>query len=71
MSRPSYSRRHWQYSHRRRHERNRFQFRRTGLEHLEFRCLLTAVPYTWNDAQIGAGGFLDGIFFDPSHNGTM
>ncbi|MFZ1010619.1 MAG: hypothetical protein WAN65_27520, partial [Candidatus Sulfotelmatobacter sp.] len=24
-----------------------------------------------NDAQIGAGGFLDGVFFDPSHNGTM
>lgn len=36
-------------------------------ELLEPRTLLAAAAYTWQNAAIGAGGFVDGIFFDP-HN---
>jgi hypothetical protein len=39
--------------------------RRLAIERLERRCLLTA--YTWQNAAIGGGGFVDGIFYDP-HN---
>jgi len=36
------------------------------VEQLERRLFLSA-NYAWNDVAIGAGGFVDGIFFDP-HN---
>jgi len=41
------------------------QNRRLAIERLERRFLLTA--YTWQNAAIGGGGFVDGIFYDP-HN---
>ncbi|HMB96826.1 MAG TPA: hypothetical protein VKK61_12360, partial [Tepidisphaeraceae bacterium] len=40
-------------------------------ELLESRLLLAAQPYSWSDAAIGAGGFLDGVFFDPHNSGVM
>jgi hypothetical protein len=40
-------------------------------ESLEPRRLLSAQAYDWQNANIGAGGFVDGIFFDPSHQNTM
>ena len=39
--------------------------RTLGIERLERRDLLTA--YTWQNVAISAGGFVDGIFYDP-HN---
>ena len=71
MSRPLHSRRLRQHSHKRRHERNRFQFRRLTVEQLEVRRLLTASAYTWQNADIGAGGFVDGIFYDPNHQNVI
>ncbi|HZZ26548.1 MAG TPA: hypothetical protein VFE46_00970, partial [Pirellulales bacterium] len=43
------------------------RFRRLRIERLECRQLLAASAYTWQNAAIGAGGFVDGIFYDP-HN---
>jgi hypothetical protein len=37
------------------------------LESLETRLYLTTAPYAWQNINIGAGGFVDGIFYDP-HN---
>src|ERR1700722_8291892 len=41
------------------------------IEHLERRLFLSATTYTWQNANIGAGGFVDGVFFDPNNNGVM
>ena len=71
MSRPLHSRRLRQHTHQRRHERNRFQFRRLTVEQLEVRRLLTASAYTWQNAAIGAGGFVDGIFYDPNNQNVI
>ncbi|HTQ37593.1 MAG TPA: hypothetical protein VMJ32_01110, partial [Pirellulales bacterium] len=43
------------------------QFRTLSVERLEQRCLLAASSYTWQNINIGAGGFVDSIFYDP-HN---
>jgi hypothetical protein len=40
-----------------------------SIEPLERRLFLSA--YTFQNAAIGAGGFLDGVFFDPNNNGVM
>ncbi len=32
---------------------------------------MSATTYTWQNANIGAGGFVDGVFFDPNNNGVM
>jgi hypothetical protein len=37
---------------------------------LEQRCLLAASSYTWQNVNIPAGGFVDGIFYD-SHNANV
>ena len=50
---------------------SRFQFRRLEIERLEQRQLLTASAYTWQNAAIGAGGFVDGIFYDPNNQNTI
>jgi xyloglucan-specific exo-beta-1,4-glucanase len=44
---------------------------RLAIEALENRLLLSTAAYTWQNAAIGAGGFLDGVFFDPNNNGVM
>jgi hypothetical protein len=45
--------------------------RDTGcVELLESRLLLSAT-YTWQNAAIGAGGFVDGIFYDPNNANVM
>jgi hypothetical protein len=41
------------------------------IERLETRLLLAAQAYNWSDANIGAGGFLDGVFFDQNNSGVM
>ncbi len=52
--------------------RKRFAGRaRLAIEALENRVLLSTAAYTWQNAAIGAGGFLDGVFFDPNNNGVM
>jgi hypothetical protein len=47
--------------------------RASCIESLESRLYLStaAVAYTWQNAVIGAGGFVDGVFFDPNNNGVM
>jgi hypothetical protein len=40
------------------------------VELLERRLLLSA-SYTWQNVAIGAGGFVDGIFYDPNHQNVM
>ena len=42
-----------------------------NIERLEDRLLLAAQAYDWQNANIGAGGFVDGIFFDPAHQNTI
>jgi len=37
------------------------------VESLETRLYLTAAAYTWQNVNIGAGGFVDGIFYDPNN----
>ena len=32
---------------------------------------MAAQAYDWNNVNIGAGGFVDGIFFDPAHQNTI
>ncbi|HEY2761039.1 MAG TPA: hypothetical protein VGI75_09850, partial [Pirellulales bacterium] len=49
---------------------NRWLGRNLSIEQLEPRIVLAAA-YTWQDAAIGAGGFLDGVFFDPNQSGVM
>jgi hypothetical protein len=41
------------------------------IERFESRVLLAAQAYDWNNVNIGAGGFVDGIFFDPQHQNTV
>ncbi|MGD0770192.1 MAG: hypothetical protein ABSB42_18575, partial [Tepidisphaeraceae bacterium] len=41
------------------------------LESLESRLLLSSANYAWNDVAIGAGGFVDGIFYDPHNPNVM
>jgi hypothetical protein len=58
------------------HTNHRPKYRRrakafAAAESLESRVLLTSLPYTWQNVNIGGGGFLDGIFFDPSHQNTI
>ncbi len=40
------------------------------VEQLERRLLLSAT-YTWQNVAIGAGGFVDGIFYDPNNQNVM
>ncbi|MFZ1005240.1 MAG: hypothetical protein WAN65_00280, partial [Candidatus Sulfotelmatobacter sp.] len=42
-------------------------WRTLSVERLEQRCLLAASSYTWQNANVTGGGFVDGIFYDP-HN---
>src|SRR4051812_25895851 len=44
---------------------------RHTVERLERRMLLAAQAYDWKNVNIGAGGFVDGIFFDPSHQNVI
>ncbi len=37
-----------------------------AIDMLERRLLLSAAAYTWQNVNIGAGGFVDGIFFSPT-----
>jgi xyloglucan-specific exo-beta-1,4-glucanase len=41
------------------------------MERLEPRLLLSASTYTWQNVAIGAGGFVDGIFYDPNNANVM
>ncbi len=41
------------------------------LESLESRLLLSSANYAWSDVAIGAGGFVDGIFYDPHNPNVM
>ncbi len=46
--------------------------RLTLIEALEPRLLLTAqATYTWQNAAIGAGGFVDGIFYSPTQQNVV
>ncbi|HEY1686121.1 MAG TPA: hypothetical protein VGG19_15250 [Tepidisphaeraceae bacterium] len=49
----------------------KFRNQRYGIERLETRWLLASAAYTWQNAAIGAGGFVDGIFFDPNNQNTI
>src|SRR5256885_5776036 len=44
---------------------------RSMIEQLEGRLLLAAQAYDWKNVNIGAGGFVDGIFFDPAHQNVI
>jgi hypothetical protein len=44
---------------------------RTEIELLEPRLLLAAQPYTWQNAAIGAGGFVDGVFYSPTQQNVI
>jgi hypothetical protein len=41
------------------------------VEPLERRVYLTAPIYNWQNVNIGAGGFVDGIFYDPHNQNTI
>jgi hypothetical protein len=41
------------------------------IESLEGRVYLTAPIYNWQNANLGAGGFVDGIFYDPNNQNTV
>jgi hypothetical protein len=41
------------------------------IEKLESRLLLASATYNWQNAAIGAGGFVDGIFFDPNNQNVI
>jgi len=41
------------------------------IEQLERRLLLSSQPYVWQNAAIGAGGFVDGIFYSPTQSGVV
>src|ERR1700749_2134397 len=45
--------------------------RACGIETLESRVYLTASIYNWQNVNIGAGGFVDGIFYDPHNQNTI
>ena len=40
-------------------------------ERLEGRWMLAASSYTWQNVAIGAGGFVDGIFYDPHQQNVI
>jgi hypothetical protein len=40
-------------------------------ESLENRLMLAAQPYAWTNAAIGAGGFVDGIFYSPHQQNVI
>jgi hypothetical protein len=42
-----------------------------AIETLEPRLLLAAQAYTWQNAAIGAGGFVDGIFYSPTQQNVI
>jgi hypothetical protein len=46
-------------------------FRSSPVEHLERRVFLAAQPYSWQNADIGGGGFVDGVFFSPSQQNVI
>ena len=41
------------------------------IESLENRLYLTTAAYTWQNVNIPAGGFVDGIFYDPHNQNVM
>src|SRR5277367_1000145 len=41
------------------------------IDRLEDRLFLAAQPYNWQNVNIGAGGFVDGIFYDPNNQNTI
>jgi len=45
--------------------------RACSVESLESRLLLASAAYTWQDISVGAGGFVDGIFYDPHNQNVM
>jgi len=45
--------------------------RSLSIECLEQRRLLAASAYTWQNVAIGAGGFVDGIFYDPLNQNVI
>ncbi|MGD0463221.1 MAG: hypothetical protein ABSB74_12120 [Tepidisphaeraceae bacterium] len=49
----------------------REQRRLIAIESLEPRLLLAAQAYTWQNAAIGAGGFVDGIFYSPTQQNVI
>ena len=51
----------------RQHEQRRL----TTIEILEPRLLLAAQAYTWQNAAIGAGGFVDGVFYSPTQQNVV
>ena len=51
--------------------RGRALRRASFVESLENRLYLSAAAYTWQNANIGAGGFVDGIFYDPHNANTI
>jgi hypothetical protein len=51
----------------RRHEWPRL----VAIEPLEPRLLLSAQAYTWQNAAIGAGGFVDGVFYSPTQQNVI
>jgi hypothetical protein len=44
---------------------------RHAIEQMESRLLLSTAAYTWQNVNIGAGGFVDGIFYDPHNQNTI
>ena len=51
--------------------RGRALRRASFVESLENRLYLSTAAYTWQNVNIGAGGFVDGIFYDPSNQNTI
>jgi hypothetical protein len=41
------------------------------IERLEARLLLASQAYTWQNAILGAGGFVDGIYYDPNNQNVI
>jgi hypothetical protein len=41
------------------------------IDYLERRVLLAAQPYDWRNVNIGGGGFVDGVFFDPTKQNVI
>ncbi len=71
MARPLYLRRLKQHRNSVSRDRKSLSLHRAGIEHLEYRCLLSASAYNWQNVAIGAGGFVDGIFYDPNNQNTI
>ncbi len=44
---------------------------RSATEPLERRLLLSAASYIWQNVNIGAGGFVDGIFYSPTQQNVI